>query len=334
MAQTIDLSRITYYVKAVLNDGSSVELGGIAENIAWEDNENELAVRLNLTLRDVPCAGKRLSQLLALCTIVYLYADWGEGKKEIFQGTVWEWQHSRTNDDQIILTCYDLLYYLQKSTDNRYYAKGTGTLKVIDDILSSWKVELGTYTGPDVSHEKLLYKNKSVASMLTDTLKDAEDKGGQKTVIRAEGGKVNILAEGENDDSIYTFTDDTNLIQVADKFSMTDLVTRVVIVGKDDKEGRPKVETTIDGKTQYGILQAIQSIGSGTLDEAKKAANKTLKEKGDPTRTTTMQGPDFPLIRKGDKIYAKTDQLKGYFIVKGISHNATAMTMQMEVKPA
>ncbi|MBR1566743.1 MAG: hypothetical protein IJ649_08265, partial [Oscillospiraceae bacterium] len=69
-------------------------------------------------------------------------------------------------------------------------------------------------------------------------------------------------------------------------------------------------------------------------EEAKKAANKTLKDKGKPTRTIILQAPDFPPIRKGDKIYVKSGALKGYFIVKGISHNATAMTMQMEVKPA
>lgn len=333
MSKTIDLSSIRYYVKAVLSDGRSVTLETIAENIAWEDNEKELAVRLNLTLRDVPCEGTRLAKLLALCTIIYVYADWGEGKKEIFRGTVWEWQHSRMNDDQIILTCYDLLYYLQKSTDNKYYPKGKGTKYVVVDILKSWNVTVGTYTGPDITHEKLLYKNKSVSSMLTETLKDAEDKGGAKAVIRAEQGVVNILAEGENED-IYTFTADTSMIQVADKFSMTELVTRVVIVGKDDKEGRPKIEATIDGKTEYGILQAIQSIGSGKLADAKTAANKTLKEKGEPKRTVTFQAPDFPPIRKGDRIYAKTDQLQGYFIVKGISHNATSMTMQMEVKPA
>lgn len=333
MSQTIDLSRIKYNVKAVLSDGRSLALETIAENIAWEDNEKELAVRLNLTLRDVACEGTRLAKLLALCTIIYVYADWGQGKKEIFRGTAWEWQHSRMNNDQIILTCYDLLYYLQKSTDNKYYPKGKGTKYVIDDILKSWKVTMGTYTGPDVTHEKLLYKNKSVSSMLTETLSDAEEKGGAKAVIRAEEGVVNILAEGDNED-IYTFTADTSLIQTADKYSMTDLVTRVVIVGKDDKEGRPKVEATIDGKTEYGILQTIQSIGSGKLEDAKKAAQKTIKEKGEPTRTTTFQAPDFPPIRKGDMIYAVTDQLKGYFIVKGISHNATSMTMQMEVKPA
>ena len=68
---TIDLSAITYQVVAVLSDGSKLNLETVAENIAWEENENELSMRLNLTLRDVELdTGGRLSSKLALCTVV------------------------------------------------------------------------------------------------------------------------------------------------------------------------------------------------------------------------------------------------------------------------
>ena len=333
MASTVDLSTVQYYVSAILADGSTVTLETVAENIAWEENRNELAVRLNLTLRDIPHQGKRLSQALALCTAIYLYADWGAGKKEVFRGTVWEWEHSQIADDQIVLTCYDQLYYLQKSSDNRYYPQGTGTSTIIQDIMNSWGVPLGRYAGPNINHEKILYKNKTIAAMLTETLEDAVEHGGSEAVIRASEGKAEIVSVGSNEE-IYGFSADTNLIQSKDRYSMANLITRVVIVGKEDDEGRTKVETTVDGRTEYGILQAIQSIGSGTVDDAKKAADKTLKDKGQPTRTVTLQSPDFPLIRKGDRIHVKTDLLDGFFIVRGVSHNATAMTMQMEVEPS
>lgn len=125
-----------------------------------------------------------------------------------------------------------------------------------------------------------------------------------------------------------------NLIQTSDKFSMVNLVTRVVIMGKEDDEGRPSVETSISGRTEYGILQDIQTMGSLTLEEAKAKAQDVLDEKGDPKRTIKLTSPDFPAVRKGDLIYVTTDRLLGFFHVKGISHNATTMTMQMEVEPA
>lgn len=331
MATVIDLAKTKYTVKAVLSDGSSFDLRGVLENTAWEDNKNELAVRLNLTLRDVQVNGKRLSEALPLCTAFYLYSDWGQGEKEIFRGTEWTWQNSRTDGDQIILTCYDLLYYLQKSQDNKYYAKGKTTKHIVNDILTSWNVKLGEYTAPDLTHEKTLYKNKAVSAMLTETLKTAEDLGGGKSVLIAEAGKVNVYKEGYNSE-IYSFTADTNLVKVQDTYSMTDLVTRVQITGKEDSEGRPSVKATVNGSTEYGILQSLQSIGSGSLADAKKAAEKTLKEYGKPKRTILLQAPDFPPIRKGHRIYVKLDRMDGYFIVEGVSHNATSMMMQMEVR--
>lgn len=329
---TVDLTRIKYYVVAVLSDGSKINLENVAENIAWEENEKELAVRLNLTLRDISYGSGRLSGTLALCTIVYLYADWGTGQTEIFRGTIWEWQHSRIDNDSIIITCYDLLYYTQKSTDSKYYAKGKTTKAIISDIFSSWGIQMGEYTASNLAHQKILYKSKTVSKMLTETLEDAKKLGGDKSIVRAREGKADVIKYGSNS-TVYGFTADSNLMSSSDKYSMTSLVTRVVVIGKDDSEGRPKVEATVDGKTQYGILQTYVSKGSSSLTDAKKEAQELLSEKGTPTRTITFQAPDFPVIRKGDIIHANTDRLTGYFYVKGISHNATAMSMRMEVEP-
>lgn len=328
----IDLSRVEYKVIAVLSTGELLQLDEVAENIAWEENEKELATRLNLTLRDVPFQDGRLSDKLALCTVVYLYADWGEEMQEIFQGKVWEWSHSRIDDDPIVLTCYDLLFYLQKSTSSKYYAKGKKTKAIIEDILKSWKVPLGEYTGPNVAHKKILYKNKTISAMIFDTLDKAKKLDGGKGILRAAYGKAEVITYGGND-TVYGFNAEVNIYSASDKFSMTELVTRVIITGKDDKKGRPKVKATLNGKTEYGILQAVQSKGTGSLKAAKKEAKNLLKEKGKPKRTITIEAPDFPLIRKGTKVFLELDREKGYFIVKGISHNATQMKMQMEVEP-
>ena len=106
-----------------------------------------------------------------------------------------------------------------------------------------------------------------------------------------------------------------------------------MVVGKDDSKGRPKVEATIDGKTEYGILQQYVNKGSSSLADAKKEANELLEEKGKPARTIVFQSADLPCIRKGDIIHATTDRLTGYFYIKGVSHNATNMSMRMEVEP-
>ena len=194
----IDLSKVEYYVIALMSNGQQLRLDEVAENIAWEENESELAIRLNLTLRDIPYGSGRLADVIALCTAVYLYADWGEGQQEIFRGMVWEWQHSQIHDDEIILTCYDLLFYLQKSKDFFYFSKGKSTRSIISNILSTWAITLGGYDGPNVAHEKITYKNKTIASMLNETLDEAKKLGGGKAFIRAVKGAVYVVAYGSN----------------------------------------------------------------------------------------------------------------------------------------
>ena len=93
-------------------------------------------------------------------------------------------------------------------------------------------------------------------------------------------------------------------------------------------------EATVHGDVEYGILQSVKAAGSSSLADAKKEAQKLIAEKGKPERTITFQAPDFSVIRKGDRIHAKTDGLSGFFYVLGITHNATSMTRQMEVDPA
>ena len=273
-----------------MSNGQQLRLDEVAENIAWEENESELAIRLNLTLRDIPYGNGRLADVIALCTAVYLYADWGEGQQEIFRGMVWEWQHSQIHDDEIILTCYDLLFYLQKSKDFFYFSKGKSTRSIISNILSTWAITLGGYDGPNVAHEKITYKNKTIASMLNETLDEAKKLGGGKAFIRAVKGAVYVVAYGSNS-PVYHFSADMNLIQTSDKFSMVNLVTRVVIMGKEDDEGRPSVETSISGRTEYGILQDIQTMGSLTLEEAKAKAEELLAqwEAGDATEDSFAQ---------------------------------------------
>ena len=122
-----DLSRVRYDLNALLPNGDKVYLNQVIESMQWEENEQEIAQRLNLKLRDVSYGEKRLSELLPLCTWVYLFADWGEGFQEVFRGQIWEWEHSHQRDDSISVTCYDPMYYMQKSHDNFYWKKKTKT---------------------------------------------------------------------------------------------------------------------------------------------------------------------------------------------------------------
>lgn len=331
MGEILDISRIKYSVIAMLTNGKEVYLDKVATNIAWEENESELATRLNLTVRDVPIDGTRLSLLLDLGSQVYVFADYGTGMKEVFRGTFWEWKHSDVHDDEVVLTAYDALYYLQKSDHYALYPAGKTTEEVCKDILESWSVPF-VFNAPSIVHEKLALKTKKISAMLTEVLDKAYLRLGVKYVIRATKGVCEILGVGQNE-TIWTFSSDSNIITAEDKWSMSNMVTKVVIIGKDDTNGanKPPVEAVVSGRTEYGTLQKIMSLGSKTVDEAQTEANQTLAQKSWPERKLKLIAPDFPEIRKGDRIRVVTSILNRYFFVMSISHNATTQQMQMEV---
>lgn len=146
-------------------------------------------------------------------------------------------------------------------------------------------------------------------------------------------GNAEIIKQGENS-TVYGFNIGENLVDIRETYSMVDLVTKVIVTGKGDEETKPPVEATLNGALEYGLLQEIHVKGDATLEEAKNAAQKILNERGKPKRIISVRAPEFPGIRKGDKVHINAGRIRGYFYVKGVSHNATTAQMQMEVEPA
>ena len=91
------------------------------------------------------------------------------------------------------------------------------------------------------------------------------------------------------------------------------------------------MEATLDGITRYGISQRIYVRGSDeTLEAAKSAAQEILNEDGTIKKEITLQSPDVPVIRKGDRIELEAGLTKGSFYVKSVRHEADTCSMSME----
>lgn len=133
---------------------------------------------------------------------------------------------------------------------------------------------------------------------------------------------IEIKKKGSNED-IFSFHAN-NIMSTKNSLSLSNLVTKVLIVGKSEEEKRRPILETIDGKLEYGVLQEFVTKDTNkTLADARKEAENILKEKGKPEESIEVSAPDVPQIRKGDKIKVVAGNLSGYFFVEGISHNAT-----------
>lgn len=329
----IDIAKLRYQLLLVTEAGKEIDITGATEDLGWEEGEAELALRTSFTIANAKYNGQLLSSLAKPGCLIAVIADWGTGKDEVARGTIVEWDPQFSSSGNIIaITAYDELINLQASQDNRYYSAGTGTKSAITAIFKDWGIPIGEYKGPDVAHAKTLFKAEYLSDIILQLLDDAKKKGAAACFVRSAKGKVSVLPEGSNT-TIYHFTEDKNVELARDLTSITNLVTRVKVVGKEDSEGKQAVEAIVDGQTQYGIRQQIYVRDEDdTLATAKAAAQDIINTDGKPDRLMSVNAPDVPMIRKGDMVHIQAGTLNGYYIVKAIRHNASSGTMSMDLK--
>jgi hypothetical protein len=328
----IDISKLKYIVILITETGEKLYITSAAEDLDWEEGDGELATRITFTIGNIKYKGKRLSGIAKLGCTVIIMSNWGGKNHEVARGKIHDWKPTHSDKRIVEITAYDELYDIEQSQDNRYFPSGIGTKAAITSIFNDWKIPLAKYDGPNVRHGKMTFKDEALGDILSHILNDAEKRGSDKHIIRASKGKVYIIPRGSNTD-IYHFASDTNTTVVEDEMSTADLVTRVKVIGKTKKKGKEHIVAVVNGDTKYGIKQQIVSKSSSdTLATAKKEAEKIIKEKGRPKHTISLESPDIPVIRKGDKIHATAGSLNGYYYTKSVRHDATSRTMTMELK--
>ena len=243
-----------------------------------------------------------------------------------------EWNSvEESSQNDLKCTCYDELYKLQKSQDNRYYPSGTGTKSAIEEIFNDWEILQGDYKGPNASHGKTVCNNKYLSDIILEFLDDAVKKGEKKCMIQAAKGYTSVIPWGSNK-TVYVFCVE-NTQSFSKNISTENLITRVKVVGQADKQGKHSVEATLNGAVQYGIRQRIYTRGKEeTLSDANLAAQKILEDEGKIEKKMAVQAPDVPFIRKGDLVYIISSITSSYYYVKSIQHNAESYNMSMDLE--
>ena len=329
----IDVAKISYSLILLRPDGLKLDLQPVTRSLTWEENDGELAVRLEAELQNIQMPdGKWLHQLIPLGGQVFLYADWGSGQQEIFRGTVFAWDYRIDPLGHFSIAAYDQLIYLMKSKDDRFYKAGQTAKAIIQDIAKAWGIPLGTVQGPDTSLAKQVFRGDTLGDMIYSVLDQAKKRGAGKWIVRSRQGKIDVIKPGQNS-PVYLFTADTNVESIEDRQDIKDLVTRVKIIGAEDSECKAPVVATLNGRTEFGTLQeVVYQRQFDTPAAAKSAAEDILKERGQPRRMRKVTAPDLPFLRKGDKVKVEAGTLMGYYIVSSVTHDATNRIMVMEVE--
>lgn len=324
----VDVLKLKYKVEAVDTNGARIDLSPFLISGAFGENEGELPAYLSISVYNEKIGNKWLHQILALGTPLYVFAD----GQEVFRGTIFDWTAQTDPLGSVEVEAYDNLVYLFKSEDDRYYRAGQRAIDVLTDIFRAWNIPIGEIQLPGVVLSKQVFRAMSVADMIESILKECKNKGAGEYIVRSIKGKVNVLKKMSNQD-VYVFKYDENVVSLRNNLSISNLVTRVRVIGAEDEEGRAPVIVTLDGDTKYGILQKIEKAASDdSLADAKAHAKEILNESGKPKRKITVETVDVPFIRKGDKVKIVAGTVNGYCEVLSVEHDIGRKSMRMEVK--
>jgi len=329
----IDVSQVRYDLIAFPPDGSELHLVPLATKLTSDEQPGELSVRVTAAFQNQQVDGGRwLHEFLPNGARLQLMADEGQGFIEVWRGSEFKWLNRDEGARPLTITAYDQLIYLMKSKDDRFYPAGATARTILTDIAQKWGVPLGTVDGPDVALGKNLFRAKSLAEMILDVLKQAKTRGAGKWILRSREGAIDIIQAGQNS-PVYWLRADESVENAEEEESIEDLVTRVQIMGNATDDARSPVVATVDGRTEFGILQElVNQAQNDSPDVAQTAAQDLLDERGQPKRTRRLSAPDVPTMRRGDRLRVTAGTMDGYYLVAGISRDALAGTMSLEVE--
>ena len=320
-----------YTCVLVTADGAKYDLSNVLLEIETTVGKTRLAACARVKCFNIKTDNGLLRGIVSVRDRLFLYADDGEQAAEVFRGFVWAINYTSRTEKELTLTCYDNLIYFQQSEDNRYFPKGRSTKSICQALCESWSIQLD-YTYDSITHDKMPLKGSLSDIFLSDLLDAVKKKTGRRYVMRSVGDVIKIAPVAENS-TVYTLKRLENVISTASETSMDDVVTKIIILGKSDSNGRSKIEATVKGDTaKYGTLQKIQNKDENTsLADAKREAETTIKEKGHPMVSYEVSAIDIPWLAPGDKVNVAAGDMVASFLVTGISRSITDTKKIMQV---
>lgn len=325
------------YTAFIVDGETTYDITPIMTSIESSDQDTEMAQKYVINVMNVQINGVWSTSVFVAGQRVFIYCDDGETKDEVFRGYLWEKKYKSSNEVRdFSLICYDDLIYFQTSEDYQYFSSGKSSEDVLGAICEDWGVQL-EYNYESITHDKLVLKGTLSNIFMSDILDVVQARTAKRYVIRMEKDVVKINTVGENT-KIYQFNSRENVIQTQSTQTMDDMITKIVIFGKQGEGERAPVEATVeDNVDKYGTIQKVFGRNeSSSLEDAKKEAENMVNLKKWPFWEYEVEAPDIPWIRKGDVVYINAgDIYQMYLIVRSVSRSisqqsAARMTLTLD----
>ncbi|WP_248508747.1 hypothetical protein, partial [Sporosarcina sp. NCCP-2222] len=284
----IDLTKVDYKLTLLPPDGSKINITELIESCTHEEMDGEMAARLSVQMKNVKRADGWIHQHVFLDKRLILESTDGNGWKEIFRGSIKRWKTNAENHT-VEFTAYDPSFNTMISKEHYFFPSGMKADASIKQIAAEQGIPLGRIDGPSIPLGRRMY-NGYIGETIGSRLKEARQKGGGRFIPRSTAGKFEIVREGTNK-TVYELTDVT-VNTSSDERSIENLVTKVKIYGNEpkpkpkkkkklakgekrekakvqtvkatalkkedpNKDKRPKISVTVQGNTQFGVIQDV-----------------------------------------------------------------------------
>lgn len=330
MKASIENPQYTVYA---VSGSTKYNLTPALTGISRREAKSQMAQCVTLSLANIKVGDTWLSGIIKPRDRIYVYADDGTTKSEVFRGFAWRRPYfSSLRERDLQLICYDHLIYMQESETAEFFAAGRSTKDVVSKLCGNWGVKL-EYTYSSITHSKLALRGTLSDIITSDILDIVKDRVGKGYCIISDKDVAKIRPVGSNS-TIYKIEAGNNAVRTTTEWTMDGMVTKVVIYGKSDDKDRKPIEATVTGDTsKYGTLQkTIDRDENTTLAASKEEARNIIKKNGTPKWTYEIEAPDIPWIREGDKVYVNAgDIYKKYLIVEEVDRTATNLTKKMNL---
>ena len=308
-----------YSAVIVSKDGPRYDITDLMESVEMAEDEGQIAQRATVSFYNAPYNELRMNQLVRVGDRMFVYANDGEGPKEVFRGFVWEIEYSSELEKILSVTAYDNLIYFQESEDSLYYSSGMETSAVTSNICYKWGVKQN-YTYESITHGKLTLEGTLSDIFLNDLLGEVEKQKGIKFVIRSREDIIDIAPYGQNE-TVYELHQTDTVLNTLRRTTMEGVITKIKIVSASSDDGASNTEAVVEGNTsKYGTLQKIvQKDTDKSLSDAQSEAQTQIDENSEPEVKFTVDVIDIPWVRKGDKVYIAAGDMRGNFFIVGVS---------------
>lgn len=329
MAATVN--NPTVYSVYLISDGKKYDLTPAVESLDRIEAEGQISQRVVLGLRNVLVDGIWLTTALQPVSRLFVYADDGEKKEEVFRGFLWDRNYtSSLTEHTLRVTAYDNLIYMQESEDTFFFSSGKTTEEVLTSICKDWGIQL-EYTYDNIVNGKLALSGRLYDMMTADVLDVTRSHTGNHYSLISDKDVMRVRLAGDNEER-YKFTFGENVVSTSSGWTMEGMITQIVLVGKADDNDREPVDLVESrNESQYGTLQKIERKNE-ELDiwSAHNQVRTSLMENSEPKWEYEITCPDIPWIRKGDAVYVHAgDIYDKTLIVTAVNRSSDIKTSKM-----